>query len=210
MRGRIVQRVEGAQGYTGQPDPAVAPLQRGAHHLLVQARGGGVGHPPGGIRRRRFIGENPPLVQLEMQARAVHRCDQVNHSVGRLPCDRVTEGVGAAYMAVMSLTITSLVVYGMEAGWSDLRRSFGAIPKAVARMFRQHGIRMWSIVFYGSAVTLLTSGILDPTLAAAFGIGFLAFAPTTSTGNHNGSLDFNSGQTFRIAYNVSDDISYRF
>jgi len=93
-----------------------------------------------------------------------------------------TEAAGAAYVAVMSLTITSLVVYGMEAGWSDLRRSFGAIPKAVARMFRQHGVRMWSIVFWGSAVTLLTSGILDPTLAAAFGLGFLAFAPTAITG----------------------------
>ena len=93
-----------------------------------------------------------------------------------------TQGVGAAYMAIMSLVVTSLIVYGMEAGWSDLRKSFVAIPKAVGRMFRQHGVRMWSIIFWGTAVTLLTSGILDPTLAAAFGLGFLAFAPTAITG----------------------------
>ncbi len=93
-----------------------------------------------------------------------------------------TQGVGAAYMAIMSLVVTSLIVYGMEAGWSDLRKSFTAIPKAVGRMFRQHGVRMWSIIFWGTAVTLLTSGILDPTLAAAFGLGFLAFAPTAVTG----------------------------
>jgi hypothetical protein len=90
--------------------------------------------------------------------------------------------MGAVYMAVMSLTISSLVVYGMEAGWSDLRRSFRAVPRAVARMFHEHGIRMWSIVFWGGAVTLLTSGLLDPTLSAAFGLGFLAFAPTAVTG----------------------------
>ena len=39
-----------------------------------------------------------------------------------------TKTMGAVYMAVMSLTISSLVVYGMEAGWSDLRRSFRAVP----------------------------------------------------------------------------------
>jgi hypothetical protein len=93
-----------------------------------------------------------------------------------------TKTMGAVYMAVMSLTISSLVVYGMEAGWSDLRRSFRAVPRAVARMFHEHGIRMWSIVFWGGAVTLLTSGLLDPTLSAAFGLGFLAFAPTAVTG----------------------------
>ncbi|MBI5156590.1 MAG: hypothetical protein HZA58_01105 [Acidimicrobiia bacterium] len=93
-----------------------------------------------------------------------------------------TELSGSIYIAVMSLTVSSLVVYGMEAGWSDLRRSFLAVPAAVGRMFREHGVRMWSIVFWGGAVTLLTSGILDPTLSAVFGLGFLAFAPTAVTG----------------------------
>ncbi len=93
-----------------------------------------------------------------------------------------TELSGSIYLAVMSLTVSSLVVYGMEAGWSDLRRSFFAVPAAVGRMFREHGVRMWSIVFWGGAVTLLTSGALDPTLSAVFGLGFLAFAPTAVTG----------------------------
>lgn len=93
-----------------------------------------------------------------------------------------TETSGAAYIAIMSLVITSLVVYGMEAGWSDLRRSFTALPRAVARMFREHGIRMWSVVLWGAAVSLLTSGALDPTLSAALGLGVLAFAPTAVTG----------------------------
>jgi len=89
---------------------------------------------------------------------------------------------GTVYMAIMSLVITSLVVYGMEAGWSDLRKSFGALPLAVTRQFREHGVRMWSIVFWGGAVTLLTSGVLAPTISAALGLGLLAFAPTAVTG----------------------------
>ncbi|HEX5630696.1 MAG TPA: hypothetical protein VFY15_03480, partial [Acidimicrobiia bacterium] len=89
---------------------------------------------------------------------------------------------GTVYMAIISLVVTTLVVYGMEAGWSDLRQSFTALPGAVGRMFRQYGVRMWSIVFWGGAVTLLTSGAISPTISAALGLGFLAFAPTALTG----------------------------
>lgn len=92
-----------------------------------------------------------------------------------------TETSGSIYLGLLSLIVTALVVYGIESGWGDLRRSFLALPRAVGRMFRQHGVRMWSIVFWGAAVALLSAGAIKPTVAAVLAIGFLAFAPTALT-----------------------------
>ena len=93
-----------------------------------------------------------------------------------------TELRGSVYMAIVSMALTAIVVYGLDTGWKDLRSSFLALPRAIGRMFREHGVRMWSIVFWGGAMSLLASGALDPTISAALGIGFLALAPTAVTG----------------------------
>lgn len=89
---------------------------------------------------------------------------------------------GAVYWAILSLALGAIVAYGVEAGWADLRRSFSALPRAILRLFKDNGVRMWSIVLWGAAVTLAISGALAPPLSAALGIGFLAFSPTAITG----------------------------
>jgi hypothetical protein len=91
-------------------------------------------------------------------------------------------GGGIVYWAVLSLTVSAVIAYGMEVGRASLWESFKALPSAVARMFREAGPLAWSLVAWGASVSLAISGLLAPTVSAALGIGLMGFAPTALMG----------------------------
>jgi len=91
-------------------------------------------------------------------------------------------GGGIAYWALLSLTVSAVIAYGMEVGRSELWAAFRALPSAVATMFRRHGMLAWSLVAWGASVSLAISGLLAPAVSAALGIGLIGFAPTALMG----------------------------